>query len=181
MTGSNGSGKSTLLKQLSNELVQAKSEGEIQLKGQNLLDTSPLELSRQLSIIDQDPNKGTCEHLLVKEQLQLAGAEIADKISSKLESLDSNIKLNQRIQDLSGGQRQLITALIALERKPVLLLADEPTAALDKHFSEIILDFIIQRTVEENMSSIIVTHHDHLSDHEKIIKVKITDGQLVTE
>jgi len=181
LTGGNGSGKSTLLKLLSNELLQVRSEGKVLLNGKNLQNKTELELSTHLSIIDQDPNKGTCEHLLVREQLQLAGETVANNILQKLKELGSNIQQNQRIQDLSGGQRQLITALIALQRKPLLLLADEPTAALDKHFSEIILNFIVQRTLQQNMSSIIVTHHDLLPDHEKIKKIKICDSQLMIE
>jgi putative ABC transport system ATP-binding protein len=178
LTGPNGSGKSTLLKALSGDLRDAHIEGSARLNGCNVLTLPAMNRAQLLSVIDQDPGMGTCEHLLVKEQLQLAGKEVSDRVIARLNESGSNIGLDQRIQSLSGGQRQLLTALIAIERQPKLLLADEPTAALDKHFTPRILELLLERAGKPGLVTIVVTHHDTIKKQSGIRRAHIEEGCL---
>jgi len=182
LAGPNGSGKSTLLKALSGDLRDAHIEGKAGLNGNNVLDMPAMSQAQQISVIDQDTNMGTCEHLLVREQLQLAGKEVSDRVISRLKDSGSNIGLEQRIQSLSGGQRQLLTALIAIERQPQLLLADEPTAALDKHFAPHILELLMERVGKPGLVTIVVSHQPiELADSPAMCRAHIEEGRLVME
>ncbi len=182
LTGANGSGKSTFLRALTHDLEHAEVSGKVLLDGQDLLALPAQEHARQVAVIDQDPVMGTCEHLLVHEQLMLAGAEVRARVQERLETMGSSIGPDQRIQNLSGGQRQLLTALIVIERQPKLLLADEPTAALDRNFSPRILDLLLERAGAPGMCTIVVSHQPiELADSPAMCRAHIEEGRLVME
>lgn len=180
LTGVNGSGKSTLLRALTHDLEHAEVSGKVLLDGQDLLTLPAQEHARQVAVIDQDPALGTCEHLLVREQLMLAGSKVEARVQARLQDMGSSIGLDQRIQNLSGGQRQLLAALIAIERQPKLLLADEPTAALDSNFAPHILELLLERAGAPGLCTIIVSHQPlELAATLAVRRVRIEDGQLL--
>lgn len=179
LTGANGSGKSTFLKALSGDLVPDAATGTVRLAGRDLLALPPAEKFRMLGVIDQDPTMGTCEHLLAHEQISLAGKDFLPRIEERLARLGSTIDLRQRIQTLSGGQRQLLTALIAIERQPLLLLADEPTAALDAHFAPVVSSLLEERIGAPDVVTIVVSHQNSIPTGKQVRLLRIQAHQWV--
>lgn len=173
LAGPNGSGKSTFLKAMSGDLLPEAASGSICLAGQELLTLPDVEKFRMVGVIDQDPVMGTCEHLLAHEQISLGGQDFLPRIKARLDRLGSTIDLKQRIQTLSGGQRQLLTALIVIERKPVLLLADEPTAALDSHFSEVVSSLLEERIGASGLVTIVVSHQNNIPKGDQVRLLRI--------
>jgi len=182
LSGPNGSGKSSLLKALSGDLGRARVQGTAELGGTPLFGLPPLEAARRVSVVDQDPTKGTCEHLLVREQLRLVGGEAEVRISARLAAAGSTIELDQRVQSLSGGQRQLLAALIAVERRTPLLLADEPTAALDPQFAALVMDLLLERRGNPAFVTLVVSHHGQMTkDFPGIRRLRLVDRHLIED
>jgi ABC-type lipoprotein export system ATPase subunit len=114
----------------------------------------------------------------VREQILLAGSEVFERVTARLQTMGSNIDLDQRIQDLSGGQRQLLTVLIAVERNPGVLLADEPTAALDSHFAPLVLSLLKERKGGQGQITVVITHGETMAQEEGIREIGVEQGEL---
>jgi len=86
--------------------------------------------------------------------------------------------VNQKPGELSGGECQRTAFVRALVNQPKLLLADEPTGALDGHSADNLADLLVQLNKEENTALIVVTHSMHLA--EKMDKIyRLEDGKLI--
>ncbi|MES9831911.1 MAG: ATP-binding cassette domain-containing protein [Candidatus Thiodiazotropha sp. DIVDIV] len=180
LRGANGSGKSTFIRALSGDLSNVEISGKVLLDGEDLFSQTTVKRASNIGIIDQDPTLGTCANLLVHEQLSLAGKDVAKRIMEKIEDMGSSIDLRQSIQSLSGGQRQLLTTLLVLERNPRLLLADEPTAALDPVFNKKINALLEERVAIRHGATIVITHAENEPEgHESIRKFSLDNGKLV--
>jgi putative tryptophan/tyrosine transport system ATP-binding protein len=171
LVGTNGSGKSTLLNVIAGS--ERMERGSIFLNGMDISGKPVHRRSAYIGRVFQDPSRGTIPDLTVEENLALAARRheriglrrILDRKFSrqchdKLASLGIGLetRLRQRVSTLSGGQRQILTLLMATWRKPLLLLLDEHTAALDPKSADIVL-LMTQRIIrEENISAIMVTH-----------------------
>lgn len=85
-----------------------------------------------------------------------------------------NIDINKKVSLLSGGQRQLLAILMALQKPTKLLLLDEPTATLDKKNSRIIMDFLFRISKELNLIILIICHDKELiNEYPQSIKIGI--------
>ncbi len=177
LTGPNGSGKSSLLRALSGDLEGAEVSGGIFIEGQTFRSLSS-SIAQVLAVIDQDPGAGTCEHLTVTEHLKLLNNEVSRQVRERLEQTGSTISLEQRVNSLSGGQRQLLATLVAVERHPKLLLADEPTAALDVHFAPLVSSLLQERTGKPGRATLMVTHEANLAIDPQVRRIRIENGQL---
>ncbi|MGJ9459095.1 ATP-binding cassette domain-containing protein [Oceanobacillus sp. CF4.6] len=92
-------------------------------------------------------------------------------------SLGINELLNNFPSDLSGGERQRVAIAKALYSNPSIILADEPTASLDSDRAFEVMEMLKEVTVQNNKTTIIVTHDTRLIDYcDKVYK--ITDGEL---
>jgi microcin C transport system ATP-binding protein len=175
LVGQSGSGKSVTALAIVNLLRKAKISGEIVFEQQNLLELSEEKLckirGRQIGFIFQDPNSSL-------NPLHKIGAQIAEsitihnpKISKKdlkkrildllkmveLESLSS--RLNNYPHQLSGGQKQRVMIAIALANNPKILIADEPTTALDVTIQNDILNLILRLKNELEIAVLFITHN----------------------
>lgn len=170
--GSNGSGKSTLLNLICGQLKP--DDGFIEFDKQNLLKIKGFQRFKRISRVYQDPLAGTSPSLTVIENLSLAAGKgklfTLKKLSTQderkhfielLKTLDMNLedKLDVKVAQLSGGQRQALSLLMALMNNPDVLLLDEHTAALDPKSSEAIMALTDKMIKEKNITSVMVTHN----------------------
>ncbi|HMD78995.1 MAG TPA: ABC transporter ATP-binding protein [Nitrososphaerales archaeon] len=133
IVGPNGSGKSTLLKTIAG--ITNLYEGDILLDGKSIAKLQPHEIARRgLAYLPQTESSFT--QLTVAENLRMAGYTVTTaEFESRLKDVASMFPqvekyMKTRVQNLSGGERQMVAMSMALLRKPTVIMFDEPTANL---------------------------------------------------
>ena len=187
MTGPSGSGKTTLLTLIGG--LRSVQEGSLQFNGQELFGASREELvqvRRQIGYIFQAHN--LLDFLTAMQNVQMS-LELQNDISSwesyiQSETMLNAVKLGDRINyypsDLSGGQKQRVAIASALVSHPKLVLADEPTAALDSKSGRDVVNLMQQLAKEQNCTILIVTHDNRILDiADRIITME--DGHLMQQ
>jgi peptide/nickel transport system ATP-binding protein len=174
IVGESGSGKSVLSRSIMNLLPPtAMTGGSIIFRGRDVQAMSPAErrkiMGRHMAMILQDPMTSLNpvvrigRHITESLQYHLG----MNKEQAKARALDlmkaarisePERRLDQHPHELSGGMRQRVTIAIALACNPELLLADEPTTALDVTVQQQILDLLLSLQKEHNMGMMLVTH-----------------------
>ena len=185
MTGPSGSGKTTLLTLIGG--LSSVQEGSLKFSGQELLNASNEELvqiRRQIGYIFQAHN--LLDFLTAMQNVQMS-LELQSNISQwesyiQSEAILNAVKLGDRINyypsDLSGGQKQRVAIARALVSHPKLVLADEPTAALDSKSGRDVVNLMQQLAKEQDCSILIVTHDNRILDiADRIINME--DGYLI--
>ncbi|PKL68717.1 MAG: lipoprotein-releasing system ATP-binding protein LolD [Methanobacteriales archaeon HGW-Methanobacteriales-1] len=180
--GPSGSGKSTLLNMLG-ALDQAD-EGSINVAGIDLMEKKDFShfRSKEIGFIFQLHN--LIPNLTVSENVQIpmihtdiSDEDMIKRANSILESLNLSSKINQFPTKLSGGERQRVAIARALVNHPSIILADEPTGALDSKTGDVILDVLKKIHKAENVTLILVTHETYVADMaDRTIEVR--DGQI---
>jgi len=185
MTGPSGSGKTTLLSLIGG--LRSVQQGSLKLLGQELFGASQTELvqiRRNIGFIFQAHN--LLGFLTARQNVQMA-VELEAQISqidavSKSKAMLEAVGLGQYIDffpdNLSGGQKQRIAIARALVNHPSLVLADEPTAALDKQSGRDVVELMQQLAKEQGTSILLVTHDNRILDIADRI-VDMEDGCLV--
>jgi lipoprotein-releasing system ATP-binding protein len=168
--GPSGSGKSTLLSILGT--LEPPSAGSVRLVGQDpfQLDEAALATfrSRQVGFIFQDhhllPQCTVLENVLVPF-LANGAAGIDDRVNAieLLRRVGLDERLSHRPAELSGGERQRVAIARSLVRRPVLLLADEPTGNLDRTTARSITELLLELQSEQNAILVVVTHSTSLA------------------
>ena len=172
LIGGNGAGKSTLLNCIAG--VYEIDQGSIVIDD---LDVTKLPEHKRAKIIGrvfQDPMMGTAANMGIEENLALAyrrgefrglkwginnkERDLYRKYLSQLE-LGLENRLSDKVGLLSGGQRQALTLLMAILKKPKLLLLDEHTAALDPKTAEKVLQLTDKFVRQDNLTTLMVTHN----------------------
>ena len=174
IVGSNGAGKSTLFNAITGGFIA--DEGSILLGGQDITFEPEHQRSKVIGHLFQDPLKGTAPNMTIEENLALAYLRagtaphaIFSRISRKdkevfreqLALLDMGLedRMKQPVGLLSGGQRQALTLLMAVMKKPKVLLLDEHTAALDPKTAAKVLELSDRFVAEGNLTTLMVTHN----------------------
>lgn len=177
--GSNGAGKSTLLNLVAGTL-EADS-GHISLDGERVTEEKAYRRALHIGRVHQDPKMSVASSMTLLENISLADAK-GDSLSmrravdlkkvesykERLRSLELGLedKLFTKMGLLSGGQRQGVALLMAVMRKPKLLLLDEHTAALDPKTSEIIMRITDRLVRDDAITTLMITHNlKHAIDH----------------
>ncbi|MCT4382700.1 ABC transporter ATP-binding protein [Leuconostoc suionicum] len=171
--GTNGAGKSTLFNTIAGNLSVAS--GEILHNGNNIAHETAVKRTNYIARVFQDPKMGTAPRMTVAENLLLAEkrgskrtlrsrgltqkklTEYAELTKVMGNNLDS--RLNTATGDLSGGQRQALSFLMATRVKPELLLLDEHTAALDPKTSEQLMLATNEQVTANNLTALMITHN----------------------
>ncbi|GAB1371968.1 ABC transporter ATP-binding protein [Candidatus Kapaibacterium sp.] len=169
--GTNGSGKSTLLNAISGSFIG--DEGEIYVNGENVTQRIEHQRAKYLSRVFQNPFSGTAPNMTIAENLHLATLRGSRRLpllnlnSGKNKDLSAVVselemqletRLENKIGSLSGGQRQAITLLMAVIKKPKVLLLDEHTAALDPKSAAQIIKLTELFVSRDNLTTVMVTH-----------------------
>jgi putative ABC transport system ATP-binding protein len=183
MTGPSGSGKTTLLTLIGT--LRTAQEGSLKLFGQELLDAAPdrlIDLRRQLGFIFQAHNLFESLTALqnVKmglELFSLDGAANAARGSEMLVRLGLGQRIHYKPGKLSGGQKQRVAIARGLAHKPKLILADEPTAALDEASGREVVTLFQELVKNEHCTIIMVTHDNRILDVADRI-VNLVDGHI---
>ena len=192
--GSNGSGKSTLLNTISGQYQPTA--GQIFFDQEDVTKLKEFKRAKFIGRVFQDPNLGTIGDISIEENLALAfkrgekrGLSWALKENYKdiymkhLAPLNLGIekRLSEKIGSLSGGQRQSITLLMAILKKPKLILLDEHTAALDPKTSKKIMGLTDKLVKENKLTTMMITHNmrDALAYGNRLIM--LSNGRIIAD
>lgn len=186
MTGPSGSGKTTLLTLLG--AIRRMQEGKLHVLGQDLgalNDTQIITLRREIGFIFQMHNLFTSLTALENVKMSCHGdaaamARTAVDGVALLQRLGLGHRIDYRPQALSGGQRQRVAVARALVGKPRLILADEPTAALDKVSCLEVIAMLKEWAAENGSAVVVVTHDNRVLDSADRI-VSMVDGAIVSD
>jgi putative ABC transport system ATP-binding protein len=185
MTGPSGSGKSTLLTLIG--ALRTVEDGELFVFGENLNGMNAqklIDIRRKIGFIFQAHNLFDALTAIqnVKIGLELhpySAAEIEEKASAVLQQVGLGHRISHKPQNLSGGQRQRVAIARAIVNNPRLILADEPTAALDKESGREVVT-IFQRMRDAGATILLVTHDNRILDAADRI-VNMVDGNIVSD
>ncbi len=170
--GGNGAGKSTLLNTIAGTFPV--DSGSITIDGEDITDLPEQKRARFLGRVFQDPMMGTAADMWIEENMALAAhrgehrglrwaISPADRENFRklLSELDLGLedRLSSKVGLLSGGQRQALTLLMAVMKKPKLLLLDEHTAALDPKTAAKVLALSDRFIEESRLTALMVTHN----------------------
>jgi putative ABC transport system ATP-binding protein len=183
ITGPSGSGKSTLMNLIG--CLDTPSQGQYWLNGKNVSEMDDDELARirnqEVGFVFQTFNLLARATALHNVELPLIyggipGSKRREMAKQALSAVDLADRMTHRPNELSGGQRQRVAIARALVNHPSILLADEPTGALDTHTSYDIMN-LFEKLYEDGNTIILVTHeHDIAARARRIISIR--DGQI---
>jgi len=185
MTGPSGSGKTTLLTLVGG--LRSAQSGSLQVLGQELCGASANDLTvarRQNGYIFQAHNLHSSLTALqnIKMGLELHAhlslADMQERSAEMLKQVGLETRMNYYPDDLSGGQKQRVAIARALVSHPKIVLADEPTAALDKQSGRDVVNLMQQLAKEQGCTILLVTHDNRILDIADRI-VHMEDGKLV--
>ncbi|KAA8348442.1 ATP-binding cassette domain-containing protein [Leuconostoc mesenteroides] len=171
--GTNGAGKSTLFNTIAGNLSVAS--GEILHNGNNIAHETAVKRTNYIARVFQDPKMGTAPRMTVAENLLLAEKRGSKRTlrsrgltqkklteyAALTKVMGNNLdrRLNTATGDLSGGQRQALSFLMATRVNPELLLLDEHTAALDPKTSEQLMLATNEQVTANNLTALMITHN----------------------
>ncbi|HEY2894170.1 MAG TPA: ATP-binding cassette domain-containing protein [Pirellulales bacterium] len=186
MTGPSGSGKTTLLTLMGT--LRTVQEGSAQVLGQELAGASQAQVvaaRRNIGFIFQAHNLfGSLTAMqnvrMAMELFPFSEAEIRERATQLLQRLGLGERVDYQPQRLSGGQKQRVAIARGLAHKPKIVLADEPTAALDEHSGREVVTLLKELATEERMSIILVTHDNRILDVADRI-VNMVDGRIKSD
>ena len=186
MTGPSGSGKTTLLTLIG--ALRSIQDGSIEVLSHDLAGLEGRDLvrvRRDIGFIFQLHNlfDSLSAYENVKMAMQLGDCRPADmrrRGVEILERLGLGDRIDHKPKALSGGQRQRVAVARALVNRPKLILADEPTAALDKE-SGLQVVALLRQLAEEQGSAVIMVTHDHRIVEQADRIVNMVDGTIVSD
>jgi len=190
--GGNGAGKSTLFNIINGNIIPTS--GSIIFDGKDIRRKSHSARAALIARVYQDPNFGVCPELTIAENMALAysrgkwrGLQWAIRKSDiayfkeRLAEFDLGLEnmLRKKASLLSGGQRQVVTLLMATLQKPRLLLLDEHTAALDPKIAKQVMEITKKLVDEQKITTIMISHNmsDAINYGDRLIM--LNGGEIV--
>lgn len=163
--GPSGSGKTTLFSNLKKELVPSGvRKGIVNFKGKSILELEDIESATNIGFLFQNPDNQIVTDTVIQEiafpleNIGLSSEEIRNRIGEMAAFFGINHILHKNVNDLSGGQKQLVNLCSLLVLKPMLLILDEPTSQLDPIAAYDFLT-ILKRLNEEFSITILISEH----------------------
>ena len=187
IVGESGSGKSTLMNIIG--VLDRQTEGKYYLEGHdvNLLsdDIRSRVRNQRIGFVFQNFNLLPRANALKNVMVPLMYGE--KKIKEKKERAREMLKMvgmedraNHRPNELSGGQKQRVAIARAMINDPAIILADEPTGALDSKTGHMVMDLFHKLHEEQGKTIVLITHSNELAAETQRI-VKISDGSIVSD
>lgn len=184
--GNSGSGKSTLMNIIGG--LDRPTAGKIHVNGTDLLKLSDKEMMHYMretiGFVWQNTARNMIPYLNaidnVKLVMQMAGKLDVNRANMLLETVGLAHRKKNKMHELSGGEQQRVAIAIALANSPEILLADEPTGAVDTKTTAQIMNLFHTVNTEFGITTVIVTHDRQLS-HMVPRVVTISDGRIGTE
>jgi len=186
VTGPSGSGKTTLLTLVG--ALRSTQEGSVRVLGQELCGARPRALEKvrkQIGFIFQQHNLLDALSAIQNVELgarvtgRIGRSELRKRSARMLEAVGLGERMNYQPDQLSGGQRQRVAIARALVGEPAMLLADEPTASLDRQSGREVVDRMKVLAREHGTTILLVTHDNRILDIADRI-VHLEDGRLST-
>lgn len=171
--GSNGAGKSTLYNAIAGTLMPESGRIFLDEENREITFEKEYKRARYIGRIFQNPLLGTAGKMSLEDNMMICSKKgwkglrisltgrMREYFRSQLKILDMGLenRLNDNVNQFSGGQRQALTLLMAVMSKPDLLLLDEHTAALDPTNADIVMKLTRQFAEEYNLTVMMVTHN----------------------
>ena len=187
IVGASGSGKSTLMNIIG--ALDRPTEGSYDLKGTNVCAAADAELSRirnkQIGFVFQTYNLIPRNSALKNVELPMMYAQIGSSTRKKrakelLEMVGMGERMDHTPDELSGGQKQRVAIARALANNPSIILADEPTGALDSATGRMIMDLFHQLHEEKGITIVLITHSNELAEETERV-LTLMDGKIISE
>lgn len=187
IVGPSGSGKSTLMNLIG--ILDKPTSGSYVLDGINVSNSKDNELSqirnKKIGFVFQTYNLISKTTALKNVELPMLYAGIsrterAKKAKELLELVEMSDREKHLPEELSGGQKQRVAIARAMANNPAILLADEPTGALDSKTGRLVMDLFHKLNKEQGITIVLITHSQELaSETDRIISIK--DGNIISE
>lgn len=187
IVGQSGSGKSTLMNVIG--ALDLPTEGEYILDDVDMFDAHEDDLSdircRKIGFVFQTYNLVARSSALKNVELPMLYAGMSRSARRKrakelLEMVDMSERMEHTPDELSGGQKQRVAIARAMANDPAMILADEPTGALDSNTGRLIMDIFHKLHEEQGKTIVLITHSNELAEEcERILTLK--DGLIVSE
>jgi len=187
IVGESGSGKTTLMNIIG--LLDRPNSGTYYLRGRDLGETSDNERShirnQEIGFVFQTYNliSRTTALSNVEVPMMYAGVPKRERIERAqwlLEKVGMKDRMNHRPEELSGGQKQRVAIARAIANSPAILLADEPTGALDSQTGRNIMDLFHELNEADHRTVVLITHSQSLSEETQRI-LTLLDGRITGE
>lgn len=187
--GKSGSGKSTLMNMIGG--LEGPTAGKLYISGKDLFSLSDEEMvtyrNKTVGFVWQKPSRNLIPYMTAVENIEVpmyfTGMSSGDMRKRALELLEGVGMLHRKDAypaQMSGGEQQRIAIAVALANAPDILLADEPTGAVDSQTADQIQDLFRALNKKLGITIIIVTHDIRLADKVNRV-VMISDGKISTE
>ena len=184
IVGASGSGKSTLMNLIG--VLDKPTEGHYRLDGTDVELADDRELSairnRKIGFVFQNFNLISRTNALKNVELPMMYAGVpagkrAQRAKELLAMVDMADRMNHQPNELSGGQKQRVAIARAMANDPAIILADEPTGALDSKTGRLVMDLFHRLNREQGKTIILITHNQELAQ-ETDRYVTMRDGRL---
>ncbi|GHT89409.1 ABC transporter ATP-binding protein [Alphaproteobacteria bacterium] len=187
IVGANGAGKTTLFNTISG--ASSPNNGSVFINGRDITLLDRHKRSAQISSVLQDPRAGTIAEMTIFENLKLAYLrnrcikkyrKIVEYFKEKLSLIGLNLenRMNEYVRNLSGGQRQALSLVMATVGDYELLLLDEITAALDTRTSDMVMEITSKIVANEKKTCLAITHDQSHMNLFGDRTLKMENGQL---
>ena len=186
LMGPTGAGKSTVLKTIYRDIPI--SDGNLYINGEdvgNIRRRHIPRFRRKIGMVFQDyrliPDRTVFENIALPLQIEgVSKKEIKDKVHNICEKVGLKKSINNYPSQLSGGENQRVSIARALVKKPLVILADEPTGNLDPNVSDEILD-LLEIATDSGAAVLMSTHNFPLIQPRKKRFIELNEGRLVVQ
>lgn len=187
IVGSSGSGKTTMMNIIG--ILDRPTEGEYMLDGVDVAHAKDRDLSmirnKKIGFVFQTYNLISRTSALKNVELPMLYAGIgkkerAERAKELLNMVGMGERMSHTPDELSGGQKQRVAIARAMANEPSIILADEPTGALDSKTGRMIMDIFHRLNEEQGKTIVLITHSQELAEETQRI-VTLKDGIIIGE
>lgn len=184
IVGASGSGKSTLMNIIG--LLDRQTEGNYYLDGLNVSEAKDSELSgirnQKIGFVFQNFN--LIPRLSARKNVELPmmysknKKDMGERAMKLLDLVEMSERAHHNPNELSGGQKQRVAIARAMANSPSILLADEPTGALDTKTGRSVMDLFHRLNKEQGMTIVLITHNPELAEETGRV-LTMSDGRII--